>query len=88
MNTAEVAEPCQSSANTHSYITTGTVLSFAPLKGYGFIHCDTRNVSVFVYHLNIEMDGFRLLRKGEKVEFKVMQRKKGPAAFNVRRLAT
>ena len=40
---------------------------------------------VFVHHTAINMDGFRTLKEGEKVEFDVVQGPKGLQAANVRR---
>lgn len=68
------------------YQTKGTVIWFNRVKGYGFIHCDKRGHKVFVYHLNISMDGFRYLESDEEVEFTVMSTNKGPAAFDVKRV--
>ncbi len=63
--------------------TTGTVKWFNDEKGFGFITRDDGEKDVFVHHSAIQMDGFRSLAEGQKVEFDVVQGQKGPAAENV-----
>ena len=63
---------------------TGTVKWFNDAKGYGFISQEGGE-DVFVHHPAINMDGFRTLKEGEKVEFDVVQGPKGLQAANVRR---
>ncbi|WP_086822263.1 cold-shock protein [Allokutzneria sp. NRRL B-24872] len=48
----------------------GTVKWFNAEKGYGFIATDG-GPDVFVHYSAIEMDGFRTLAEGERVEFDV-----------------
>ena len=62
----------------------GTVKWFNDAKGYGFISQEGGE-DVFVHHTAINMDGFRTLKEGEKVEFDVVQGPKGLQAANVRR---
>jgi cold shock protein len=40
---------------------------------------------VFVHHTAINMDGFRTLKEGERVEFDITQGPKGLQAANVRK---
>ena len=40
---------------------------------------------MFVHHTAIQMDGFRTLKEGERVEFDVTQGPKGLQAANVRK---
>ena len=64
---------------------TGTVKWFNGQKGYGFISRDSGG-DVFVHYSAISGHGFRNLVEGERVEFKVEQGQKGPAAADVRRI--
>jgi CspA family cold shock protein len=62
----------------------GTVKWFNGEKGYGFITPDDGGKDVFVHHSKIEMEGFRSLSEGQKVDFEVGQGLKGPEATRVR----
>ncbi|HAA47299.1 MAG TPA: cold-shock protein [Synergistaceae bacterium] len=60
----------------------GTVKWFNEAKGYGFITTDEGN-DVFVHFSAIQMDGFKTLSEGQRVQFEVVQGEKGPQAANV-----
>jgi cold shock protein len=62
----------------------GTVKWFNDAKGFGFISQESGE-DVFVHHTAINMDGFRTLKEGERVEFDVAQGPKGLQAANVRK---
>ena len=63
----------------------GTVKWFNAKKGYGFIS-DADGNDVFVHFSALDMDGFKELKDGEKVEFEVTEGAKGHQAANVRRI--
>ena len=63
---------------------TGTGKWFNDAKGYE-IMSQEGGEDVFVRHSAIQMDGFRALKEGDKVEFDVVQGPKGLQAANVRR---
>jgi CspA family cold shock protein len=60
----------------------GTVKWFNDAKGYGFISQDNGE-DVFVHYTAIQMDGFRSLAEGDKVEFEVQRGPKGLQAVSV-----
>ena len=62
---------------------TGTVKWFNRLKGYGFIQPLEGEREVFVHYSAIEGDGYRNLYEGERVEFELIDKGKGPQAQNV-----
>jgi len=62
----------------------GTVKWFNDAKGFGFITVDGGAKDVFVHHTAVEMQGFKTLAEGQRVEFEVVQGPKGPAAERVR----
>lgn len=64
----------------------GTVKWFNPDKGYGFIAVDNGR-DVFVHYTAIQMDGYRTLEEGQRVEFDIMQSDRGPQAEAVRAVA-
>ena len=61
---------------------TGTVKWFNNQKGYGFISDQDGN-DVFVHYSGLNMEGFKTLEEGAKVEFDVTDGQKGPKAVNV-----
>ncbi|MCA1833298.1 MAG: cold-shock protein [Actinomycetota bacterium] len=61
----------------------GTVKWFSNEKGYGFISRSDGD-DIFVHHSAIQMDGYRTLSEGQKVEFEVVDGPKGKQASNVR----
>jgi CspA family cold shock protein len=63
----------------------GTVKWFNAEKGYGFIAVD-EGPDVYVHYSQIQMDGFRALEDGQRVEFEISQGQKGPQADSVRPL--
>ena len=60
----------------------GTVKWFNAAKGYGFIAHD-QGKDVFVHYSAIQMDGYRALAEGDRVEFEIVDGAKGPQAENV-----
>ncbi|AFR27874.1 cold-shock protein [Arthrobacter sp. 9V] len=62
----------------------GTVKWFNAEKGYGFITVDESGDDVFVHWSAIQMDGFRALEEGQRVEFELGEGQKGPQAEGVR----
>ncbi len=64
---------------------TGTVKWFNNAKGYGFVKPDDREDDVFVHFSSIEMDGYKTLKEGQKVEFELSQGPKGLHAAKVQR---
>lgn len=63
---------------------TGAVKWFNDQKGFGFIQPDDGGDDLFVHHSNIDMDGFRTLVEGQRVEYEPGQGRKGPEATKVR----
>ncbi len=60
----------------------GTVKWFNSAKGYGFIAREGGK-DVFVHFSALQMDGYRTLNEGDKVEFSIEDSPKGPQATNV-----
>ncbi len=60
----------------------GTVKWFNERKGFGFIARED-GADVFVHYREIRGDGFKTLAEGQRVEFSLVTRYKGPAAEDV-----
>jgi len=66
---------------------TGTVKWFNNAKGYGFVKPDGLEKDVFVHFSSIDMDGYKTLKEGQKVEFDISEGPKGLHAANLHRMA-
>jgi CspA family cold shock protein len=62
----------------------GTVKWFNAEKGYGFITVDEGGADIFVHFSAIQMDGYKALDEGQRVEFDIGQGQKGAQAEAVR----
>lgn len=62
----------------------GTVKWFSNSKGYGFISPEDGGEDVFAHFSAINMEGYKTLNEGQKVEFEVADGPKGLQASNIR----
>lgn len=66
---------------------TGVVKWFNNAKGYGFVRPDGLEKDVFVHFSSIDMDGYRTLKEGQKVEFEIDEGPKGLHAANLHQMS-
>lgn len=64
-------------------MTTGTVKWFNDAKGFGFIEPEGGGADVFAHFSAIQMEGFRTLKQGARVQYDVTQGPKGDLAQNI-----
>ncbi len=64
-------------------MTTGIVKWFSNTKGYGFISPEQGGDDIFAHFSSITMDGYKTLKKGQKVEFECTQGPKGLHAVSI-----
>ena len=62
----------------------GIVKWFSNSKGYGFISPDEGGEDVFAHFSAIEMEGYKSLNEGQKVEFFITDGPKGLQASNIK----
>jgi CspA family cold shock protein len=64
---------------------TGTVKWFSNVKGYGFVNADgNEEEDIFVHFSAIEMDGYKKLTSGQRIEFEIDEGPKGLQAHKIR----
>ncbi|MCI5944019.1 MAG: cold shock domain-containing protein [Eubacterium sp.] len=63
----------------------GAVKWFNNHKGYGFIQ-DENGKDIFVHYTGLDMEGFKSLEEGNRVEFDIVEGEKGPQASHVVKL--
>ena len=61
----------------------GTVKWFNNTKGYGFIESDEGQDDIFAHFSSVEMDGYKTLKRGQKVSFDVCNGPKGLQAAHI-----
>ena len=61
----------------------GTVKFFNETKGFGFITPDEGGEDLFAHFSAIQMNGFRTLKEGQRVQFDVVKGPKGKQASNI-----
>jgi len=66
----------------------GRVKWFSAKKGYGFLEEDGNPSEIFVHFSQIDMDGYKKLRRNQAVEFEIQDTDKGLQAFDVTILAS
>lgn len=62
---------------------TGIVKWFNNTKGFGFISPDDGGQDLFVHYSDVQMDGYRNLVQGQRVNYVYNDGPKGPAAGQV-----
>lgn len=63
---------------------TGTVKWFSNSKGYGFIAPERGEGDIFAHFSAIEMDGYKTLKQGQKVEYEVIEGPRGLLATHIK----
>ena len=62
---------------------TGKVKKFNNEKGYGFIKTD-EGKDLFFHYSELQMEGFKTVNAGQKVEFEIIETEKGLRAINIK----
>lgn len=68
-------------------MTTGVVKWFNNAKGYGFVTPEGGDQDVFAHFSSIEMDGFKTLKEGQRVQFEINEGPKGLHATKIQHVA-
>ncbi len=62
----------------------GTVKWFNDAKGFGFVQPDGGETDAFAHFSAIQMEGFKTLKEGARVDFELTDGPKGLMAINIR----
>ena len=66
---------------------TGVIIWFQNNKGYGYIARDNGEKDLFLHYSNIEMEGFKSVKPGQRVSFELGENHKGQQAVKVKVLS-
>jgi len=61
----------------------GEVKWFNNVKGYGFVIEDGKTEDLFAHFSAIQMEGYKTLKAGQRVNFEIIQGPKGTHAVNI-----
>lgn len=61
----------------------GSVVWFSDQRGYGYIRPDGWDKDIFVHYTGVNKEGFKNLKKDQKVEFSIGSNDKGICAVSV-----
>ena len=76
-----MSDTITASADTEKF--SGTVKWFNDAKGFGFITPDGGGEDLFAHFSSIQMNGFKTLKEGQRVNFEIAQGPKGQQAVNI-----
>ncbi len=62
---------------------TGTVTRFNKIKGYGFITPDNGGDEVFVHFSEVQTEGYKELKEGQRINYILKQGERGEFATQV-----
>ena len=62
---------------------TGTVKRFNKIKGYGFITPDSSDAEIFVHFSEVQTQGYKELKEGQRVSYVAAQGERGEFATKV-----
>jgi cold shock protein len=62
---------------------TGTVARFNKIKGYGFITPDNGGDEVFVHFSEVQTEGYKELKEGQRINYILKQGERGEFATQV-----
>jgi cold shock protein len=80
------AGPVFITARKECCMATGIVKWFNDAKGYGFITPDQGGEDLFAHFSEVQGNGFRSLKEGQRVEFEIKQGPKGRQASTIKPL--
>jgi len=62
---------------------TGTVKRFNKIKGYGFIKPDDVDTEVFVHFSQVQTEGYKELKEGQRISYELEKGERGEFATKV-----
>lgn len=62
---------------------TGTVKRFNRIKGYGFVAVDNSDSEVFVHFSEVQTEGYKELKEGQRIKFILAKGERGEFATKV-----
>ena len=62
---------------------TGTVVRFNKIKGYGFVSPDAGGAEIFVHFSEVQAEGYKELKEGQRIQYILGQGERGEFATQV-----
>lgn len=83
LEAVQMSDPTNAPDSQGNPTATGVVKWFNDAKGFGFVTPDDGSEDLFAHFSSIQMNGFKTLKEGQRVNFEITKGPKGNQAINI-----